>query len=323
MSLEPDGYAIRVLDKVEPAPPRTAASRSFVPALPPAPSTPVVFAAQPVPPSHAYGLGHQDLGWILSGNDAPSAHNTEAGIKSSDVVGRFDAIALASFGNAKSPRGATLAVAYHALPIEIDAQAFRSREPLFDQRGVELRGVWNAYFEASELGIETGALARHPSSLGFFVARGRLYQTDSSESVELSGESHHARAWARGEMKLAGIRFGAEAQHDQGELTVGGVAPSILPRSAIANRVIDPALDSATLAGRNYSGGRIDATFSNTFTFFFRQHRRGEKLDVKGVEIRGRMPATPLLKLPALSLSIGGARVQQRNRYWLAVRIEP
>lgn len=323
MSLEPDGYAVRVLDKVEPAPPRTAASRSLVPALPPAPSTPVVFASEPVPPSHAYGLGHQDLGWILSGNDAPSAHNTEAGIKSSDVVGRFDAIALASFGNAKSPRGASLAVAYHALPIEVDAQAFRSREPLFDQRGVELRGAWNGYFEASELAIEAGALARHPSSLGFFVARGRLQQTESSESVELSGESHHARAWARGEMKLAGIRFGAEAQRDQGDVTVGGVAPSILPRSAFANRVIDPALETATLAGRNYSGGRIDATFSNTFTFFFRQHRLGEKLDVKGVEISGRVPATPLLKLPALGISIGGARLRQGNRYWVAVRIEP
>jgi hypothetical protein len=214
-------------------------------------------------------------------------------------------------------------MAYHRLPVEIDAQAFRSREPLLDQRGIELRGVWHAYREASELVIESGALARHPSSLGFFAARGRLEQTESSESIELSAESHHARGWARGEMKLAGIRFGAEAQRDQGDVTVGGVAPSILPRSAIANRVIDPALDTATLAGRNYTGGRIDATFSNTFTFFIRQHRLGEKLDVKGAEIRGRMPATPLLKLPALGFSIGGARVERRNRYWLAVRIEP
>ncbi|HEX7191685.1 MAG TPA: hypothetical protein VF381_08950 [Thermoanaerobaculia bacterium] len=331
MSLERDGYTLRVLDKVEPAPPRTAFLRSLVPALPPAPSTPTVFASQPVPPSRPYGFGHQDLGWIVSGNDAPSAHNTEVGIKSSDIVGRFDAIAFASLGNAKSPRGGSLAVAYRALPIEIDAHAFRSREPLLDQHGIELRGVWRSYFETGEIAIESGALARRPSSLGFFTARGRLEQTDSSESVELSGESHHARAWGRGEMKVGGIRFGAEAQRDQGNVTVGGVAPSILPRSAIANRVIDPALDTATLAGRNYTGGRIDATLNNTFTFFFQQHRLGEKLDVKGIEMRGRMPATPLLKLPALGLSIGGARVrrqlstgmERRNRYWVAVRIEP
>ena len=133
-------------------------------------------------------------------------------------------------------------------------------------------------------------------------------------------------------MKLAGIRFGAEAQRDQGDVTVGGVAPSILPRSAIADRVLDPALDTATLAGRNYTGGRIDATLSDAVTFFVRQHRLAtvhcalctvHRENVAGVEVRARVPATPLLKLPALGLSIGGARAEGRNRYWVAVRIEP
>jgi hypothetical protein len=327
MALEPDGYALRVLEKAEPVSPRAAAARSLVPALPPAPSTPTVFAAQPVPPSHPYGLGHQELGWIFSGNSAPSAHNTEVGVRSGDVVGRLDAIALASFGNASSPRGGSLALAYRGLPVEIDAHVFKSREPLIDhgidQHGIELRGIWRSYFEASEIAVESGVLARKPNGLGFFVARGRREQSESSEAVELSAESHHARAWARGETKLAGIRFGAEAQRDQGDVTVGGVAPSILPRSAFASRVVDPALDTAALAGRNYAGGRVDATVNDTFTFFFRQHRLDQKLDVKGIEIRGRTPATPLLKLPALGFSIGGARVEHRNRYWLAVRIEP
>jgi len=322
MSLEPDGYTMRVLDRVEPAPPRTAQSRSLVPALPPARSTPAVFASQTVPPSHAYGLGHQELGWIFSGNSAPSAHNTEVGVRSGDVVGRFDAVAMVSFGNHDSPRGGSLAVAYRGLPVEIDAHAFRAREPLLDQHGIELRGVWKGETETSSVAIEGGALARHPSSLGFFRARGRIRQTDSSEAIELSAESHHARAWARGEMKIAGIRFGAEGQKDHGDVTVGGVAPSILPRSAFANRIIDPALETATLAGRNYSGGRVDATWSS-LTFFFQQHRLGERIDVKGVELRGQMPATPMLKLPALGLSIGGARVERRNRFWVAVRIEP
>jgi Tol biopolymer transport system component len=322
MSLERDGYTMRVLDRVEPAPPRTALTRSLVPALPPARSTPAIFASQPIPPSRAYGLGHQELGWIFSGNSAPSAHNTEVGVRSGDVVGRFDAVAMASFGNHDSPRGGSIAVAYRGLPVEIDAQAFREREPLLDQHGLELRGVWQGETETSHIAIEAGALARHPSSLGFFSARGRMRQTDSSEAIELSAESHHARAWARGEMKIAGIRFGAEGQRDQGSVTVGGVAPSILPRSAFANRIIDPALETATLAGRNYSGGRVDATWSS-FTFFLQQHRLGERIDVKGVELRGQMPATPILKLPALGLSIGGARVERRNRFWVSVRIEP
>lgn len=316
MSLERDGFAIRVLDKAEPAPPRAPSARSLVPAVPPEPSTPVDFASQPVPPSQPYGLGRQELAWMISGNDAPSAHNTEIGIRSGDVVGRFDAVAIASFGK---ERGGSLAFAYRELPVEADAYLFHA----IDQHGIELRAIWRALFETGQIAIESGALARHPSSLGFFVARGVLEQTDSRESVELAAESHHERAWARGEMKLAGIRFGAEGQRDQGDVTVGGVAPSILPRSAIANRVIDPALENATLAGRNYTGGRIDATLSDAFTFFVQQHRLGEKLNVKGIEVNAKVPATPLLKLPALGISIGGARVERRNRYWVAVRIEP
>jgi hypothetical protein len=316
MSLERDGYTLRVLDKLEPVPPRTASALSLVPAIPPEPATPVVFESQPVPPAKPYGLGHQELGWIVSGNDAPSMHNTEIGIRSGDVVGRFDAVAIASFG---TERGGSVAVAYRGLPIEADAHAFHAR----DQRGIELRGIWRSYFEAGAIAIEAGALERRPSSLGFFDARGLLEQTDSSESLELAAESHHARARARGEMKLMGIRFGAEAQRDQGDVTVGGVAPSILPRSAIANRILDPALDTATLAGRNYTGARIDATVSDAVTFFARQHRLGEKVNVEGVEVKTKIPPTPLLKLPALGLSIGGARVEGRNRYWVAVRIEP
>ncbi|HEX3580948.1 MAG TPA: hypothetical protein VH087_04245, partial [Thermoanaerobaculia bacterium] len=316
MALERDGFTLRVLDKIEPAPPRTESARSLVPALPPTPSTPVVYASQPVPPLRPYGLGHQELGWILAGNDAPSMHNTEIGIRSGDVVGRFDALAIASFG---TERGASLAVAYRGLPTEIDTQAYRSR----DQHGIELRGVWRSYFEAGAVDVEGGALARHPSSLGFFVARATAAQTDRRESIELAAESHHQRVWARGEMKLFGIRFGAEAQRDQGDVTVGGIASSILPRSAIANRVLDPALDTETLAGRNYTGGRIDATLNDAFTFFVRQHRLGEKLNVEGIEVRRRIPPTPLLKLPALGLSIGGARAEGRNRYWIALRIEP
>ncbi len=253
---------------------------------------------------------------MISGNDAPSAHNTEIGIRSGDVVGRFDAVAIASLGK---ERGGSLAFAYRGLPIEADAHLFHA----IDQHGIELRAIWRSHFETGQIAIESGALARHASSLGFFVARGVLEQTDSREAVVLAAESHHQRAWARGEMKLAAIRFGAEGQRDEGAVTVGGVAPSILPRSAIANRVIDPALETATLAGRNYTGGRIDATLNGAFTFFVQQHRLGEKLNVKGVEVNTKVPATPLLKLPALGLSIGGARVRQHNRYWIAVRIEP
>src|SRR5206468_9942594 len=60
MALDPDGFNVRVLTHVEPAPPRTPFDRSLVPALPPARATPVAFAAQPLPPSRPYGIGRQE-----------------------------------------------------------------------------------------------------------------------------------------------------------------------------------------------------------------------------------------------------------------------
>ena len=48
-----------------------------------------------------------------------------------------------------------------------------------------------------------------------------------------------------------------------------------------------------------------------------------ERLNEEGVEIAARMPAMPLLKTPALDLTAGAARVLQRTRGWIGVRLSP
>jgi hypothetical protein len=153
-----------------------------------------------------------------------------------------------------------------------------------------------------------------------------LRQKDSSESLTLAAESHHARVVARGEAKFAGVQFGVEGQRDIARgverVLVGGVGPTIFPRSALANRVLDPALETATLIGRRYTGLRADATLGPA-TLFYRRHDAGQRLDVKGIELVTRSGPNSILKTPGLAITLGGAQVEGRRRTWIAIRLEP
>jgi uncharacterized cupin superfamily protein len=330
MALDPDGFNVRVLPHVEPAPPRTVLDRSLVPALPPQRATPVNFAAQPLSPPREYGLGREELTWIVSGNDAPSAHTTEIGVRAGDVIGRLDTIAVASIGSDRSPRGATIAALWQGWPVALRAQAYAAREPIGKQHGLELRGLWTGVYPLYELDLASGVLwsagSAPPNRGAFFTASLRAHQRQLREHFAIAAELKHARAFGRIEARAGNIRLGAEAQRDQSRrneiILLGGVAPTILPESAIANRIIDPALETGTLAGTRYTGARVDLSLSG-LTLFYRQHRMNERLNEEGVEIATRMPAMPLLKTPALDLTAGAARVLQRTRWWIGVRLSP
>ncbi|HEX9982841.1 MAG TPA: hypothetical protein VGF69_06235, partial [Thermoanaerobaculia bacterium] len=61
MGLEPDGLVVRVLTPAETPPAQRLFDRPLVPALPPEPSRPTVFAAQELPPARPYGIGRQEF----------------------------------------------------------------------------------------------------------------------------------------------------------------------------------------------------------------------------------------------------------------------
>ena len=305
MALEPEGFEVRVIGGadvlVRPRGDSRADARQGGRGRPPLP--------------RAYGIGRQEPTWILSGNSAPSAHTTEVGARLGDVIGRLDTIAVASLGDI---RGATIATIWCGWPIALGAQAYSARERKFGkQHGLELRATWDAVFPLHRIEASAGLLKTSP----FFTARARFRQLKFREEVEVAAETHHRRARARVEMNLGAIKLGAEAQRDQHAL-VGGIASTILPLSAVANRVLDPALDPATLRGARYTGVRADLSLAG-ITLFYRQHRMNERLNVEGVEVARRMPAMPLLKSPALDLTAGVARVEHRTRGWIGVRLSP
>ena len=192
MSLDPDGYVVRVLDKIEPVPPPPVLDAALVPAIPPQPSTPPIFTAQPVT-SRPYGLGRQEFGWLTSTNFGPDQQAIELGIRFGDVVGRLDTLLIGSLGRDDATEGVALATAWRGWPIELHAHAFAADET----EGVEVRGRWSRYFPQSRLIFEAGVLSDDLLfGSGAFSTRQVLGTASLEEALRFDVDDDHYRGVA-------------------------------------------------------------------------------------------------------------------------------
>jgi hypothetical protein len=335
MSLDPDGYVVRVLDKIDPVPPPPALDASLVPAIPPQPLTPPVFIAQPVT-SRPYGLGRQELGWFASTNFGPDQQAIELGARLGDVVGRLDALLIGSLGRDDATEGVALATAWRGWPVELHAHAFSANE----SDGIELRGRWSRHFQQSRLTLEAGALSDDLLfGSGAFSTRQVLGTASLEEALRIDVDDDHYRGIATLSYRAGSWRIAARYQRDGGaNVMLGGLASSILPRSAYAHRVLDPALPVAILAGDDYDGWRIESTVPGLpFTAFYQCHTLdGTHLSLAGAQAELHTDPDPILKLPALDFTIGAAYVLEspllsetlsetkgETKWWLGMRWRP
>jgi hypothetical protein len=107
----------------------------------------------------------------------PDGNAWQAGLQSSDVVGRLDWVAAASFGSAAGPRGGTLVAAWMGLPVKLVAQVFGSLEkpgsqhlverPELDQQrwGGWADGSWQRPFAWGRVRVEAGGGWTHVEAL--------------------------------------------------------------------------------------------------------------------------------------------------------------
>ena len=158
LSLEPEGLDLRRLDLTARHPPLAEvvmpsdlapAVRPAPPAAPPPPTVPPAAAtgsstvpASPAPgppgiaggvPAYSgagrpYGLGRQELLPLLGGGAGSGGGTLELGLRSGDLIGRFDLLALAAAGTSGAPRGGALAGTFRGLPVELGLHAFDVRE---------------------------------------------------------------------------------------------------------------------------------------------------------------------------------------------------
>jgi hypothetical protein len=331
MSLEPDGFVVRVIGElyldsgiyVAPLPTDAA----LVPALPPVPRTPATFTAQPVT-SHPYGLGRQEFGWFTAQNFGPDQRTFELGVRFGDVVGKLDTLLIGAIGRDDSPHGVALASAWRGWPVEVQAHAFSTDD--FD--GLELRGLWTRHFPQSRLTVEGGALS---DDLLFasaaFGTRQIFGRSRVDESIRIEVDDDHYRAVAAASFQSGSLRVAARYQHDDGaRLTLGGLPASILPRSAYAHRVLDPAIPVAILEGDDYDGWRIESTVPLLpFTAFYQRHEiGGASLSLAGLEVELSSAPMPVLKVPGLDFTAGvaylfDAPLKGDTKWWLGMRWRP
>lgn len=319
MSLEPDGYVLRALDPIVPVAPRSPL---------PAPRGGLGVTATAVTPGEAYGLGRQELGWLASTSHGPDQQFTEAGVRLGDVIGRLDTLLLASVGDID---GVALATAWRGWPVELHAHAYRAD----DEDGGELRAIWQRRFPRSRLTLEGGASDDLLFGTAAFSARQFLGSIRVEEGARLEIDDEHYRTVLAGGARVGSVRVTARYQRDGGAtVTLGGLASSILPRSAYALRVLDPALPVAILAGDRYDGWRIESTLPGLpFTAFYQRHELGAtRVSLAGAEVELNSDPLPILKLPGLDLTLGVARIldappvtslRDQTKWWLGMRWRP
>jgi len=98
---------------------------------------------------------------------------------------------------------------------------------------------------------------------------------------------------------------------------LGGVDTSLLPESALANRIAVPALPVGALLGEDHEGQRAELSFGFLpAPLFYERHRlwglggsRKDWLSLAGVEYRFSLGPLPIGRLPAFDLRVGLARI--------------
>lgn len=339
MSLEPDGFVIRKIGTdVAELPPPMQFDRPLVPALPGTPAEVQPFVAQPLDAPRDYGIGRQEFAWFAGQNFSPEQRALELGVRFGDVVGRLDTLVIGSYGRSDAPTGAAISTAWRGWPVDVSAHAFTAEEREVDRSGVELRGTWATRSPLRRLLFEAGGLAGDDELLfgaATFTTRQLRDRWRYEQSVHLEADVDENDLHARGVLALAvahgSFRLSGRYQREEGDgLTVGGLASSILPRSAYARRILDPALPLASLAGDRYDGWRIDTNIPGIpLTFFYQRHEIGRaRLRLAGVEHATRIDPSPILRTPGFDLTLGAARIfdgalRDETKYWLGVRWRP
>jgi hypothetical protein len=335
MSLEPDGYVVRVLDELTTAPPTPAYDPALVPALPPvehgtgfSPSPP---GGGLKPALRPYGIGRQELFWLIGQTWTSDQRSTELGVRLGDVVGRLDTILLASFAADDLPEGVALASAWRGWPVELHAHAYHAD----DHTGGELRALWTRRFPRSRLTLEAGASDDLAFASGIFSTRQQRGSRRFEETLRLDVDDEHYRAVVGAGVRAGSLRVAARYQRDGGaDVTLGGAPSSILPRSAYALRILDPALPVAILGGDEYDGWRIETNVPGVpLTLFYQSHELGAaRVTLAGGEATYASDPLPILKLPALDVALGVARVLDApealdlrgdTKWWLTMRWRP
>jgi len=317
LGLEADGLDVRFLE-LKPGhqlPPWTLAGREheLAPAVrPPEPPRPEPFAEATLPPSRPYGRGRLELLPLLGGARGPGQRTWEAGVRVGDVVGRFDALALAASSEGGAEGGA-LQLAWRGGPVELgfhlviaeERPAERSLSPDLRYQGLEATVRFERQRRNAFLTVDGGGYLGELETLG----RAQTFRQESiflnlrlttrqdlgfwrfDQALRFGARFGHTEdyGWQQtaAHLKLglgrrSGTRLGVAwqrrraegGQHPFDRLQLGGLRTSLLPASAIAGRIHLPAFETASILGDEYESQRIEFRLGDwPVRAFYERHR--------------------------------------------------
>jgi hypothetical protein len=151
------------------------------------------------------------------------------------------------------------------------------------------------------------------------------------------GEAGLAVRWKDARLQLDWRRDGSRRVTRAFDLyQLGGAATSLLPPAALAPRIVSPALPAATLLGAEHEEERVELEPGLLpVPLFFERHRlwgglllHPAEITLGGLEFRWSTRPVPLVRLPAVELRLGVARVfsdpfADRTRWWLTSVWQP
>ncbi|MES1211559.1 MAG: hypothetical protein ABUL63_04400, partial [Acidobacteriota bacterium] len=188
------------------------------------------FTLAEVSPSRHY-KGRQELLPILGGSAATAGSRWEIGVRSGDLLGRLDLLALLSRTANGWPEGASLAGTWRGWPVEIGLHLFRTREepsgqsgpiPSFrepfdlERQGAELSAAWDRRWIGSRLALRAAVLREDLDP-----ARGTSARRDIGS---LSGGWSAFRRWGTWRLGTVLAAHGEWGRTDQNDWTRQGLS---------------------------------------------------------------------------------------------------
>jgi hypothetical protein len=208
-----------------------------------------------------------------------------------------------------------------------------SRRVDLDQRLVSLTGAWAGLRRWGMWRIDPTLSAHYEA--GSTDGAGSWARWGGGARLAVShGSDRLALSWRRDSSR--DVRFGFDGYQ------LGGAEVSLLPESALSNRVFVPALPVGALVGTDHEGQRaeLDLGFLGFLPapIFYERHRvwgfgepRGDWLSLAGLEYRFRLGPMPIVRVPAFDLRVGVARILDdpfgefdgATRWWLVTTWRP
>lgn len=304
----------------------------------------------------------QELLPLLGGSATSEGSVLELGMRSGDLIGQLDLLALGALGDPL--HGGTLAATWRGSPLAYSLRLFSFREEIgFEQQGFELGTAWRKRYGSEQAELAAGVLYRRIEPLrgresesggvafanaGWLSSRGR---GKWSWEPGIAGHLEHGEGWNRWGGRLD-FAFGhgddrlklswrrdrlSEAAPESERIHLGGADSGLWPAAVRAGRIPVPALPAGWFAGSDYEGQRAELrTGALPVDLFWARHRTGDGADwlsLAGLERAWAFGPFPVARLPAVEARIGVAkildepfaeeRLRGRIRGWLGLVWRP